>query len=76
MAAEKIVQIDSSTEVGKISTITVANVDNEFIGVSLTEHSGLEMRRIAAEIHDIRNVVRIRDLLNAFLAMNNHKEAR
>ncbi len=72
MGAQRVCSIDA----GEGIVLMVANVENDFIGMSLTEKSGLNMRRVAAEIKDIKDLIQIRDLLNGFLKQHECKEAR
>lgn len=52
---------------GKAVDIFMAEVEGGFLGVSLTERDGLSMRRIAAEMHDLSEIKKLRDSLNAFI---------
>jgi hypothetical protein len=52
---------------GKV-TVLAANIENRFLGLSLTEATGgLGMRRIATEIHDVDDMIKLRDVLTALI---------
>ena len=48
-------------------TVWMANVENAFIGISLTERDGLNMRRVATELRDVDAAKRLRAFLDAMI---------
>lgn len=51
--------------------LVVADVESEFIGVSVTERNGLEMKRIGGDLNNVKDIRAMRDLLTAFLERHN-----
>ena len=49
------------------TTLLATDVNCQFIGLSLTEHNGLNMRRITIELHEAAQIRSLRDVLSAFL---------
>ena len=45
------------------STLEIFNVENTFLGMTITEKQGLSMRRVALELKDITETKRLRDFL-------------
>lgn len=49
------------------TVLYLADVEREFLGLSVTERVGLEIRRISVELRDIEQITQLRDSLDAFL---------
>lgn len=54
----------SHTTARKTHTLVLVNVEDRFVGMSLTEREGLNMRRVAIEIHDVNELRAMRDFLD------------
>lgn len=55
---------------GERVELVAVDVEGQFIGLSLSEHKGLEMHRVGAELHHLDDIQAMRDSLSAFLARN------
>lgn len=49
------------------TTLFLTSVEEEFLGLSLTERDGLDMRRVTIELHEVEQITVLRDTLSAFL---------
>ena len=56
-------------------TMRLVNVENEFLGLSLTESEGLTMRRVATEIREVGDMIKMRDVLNAMIERQKSRPA-
>ena len=52
----------------KTKELTVCNVENAFLGVSITERDGITMRRISTEINDVQELQKIRDTIDQLIS--------
>ena len=48
--------------------VALVDVEGQCLGLSLTEHRGLEMRRVGAELQNTDDIRALRDSLNSYLA--------
>lgn len=58
----------AGTSEARIDLLCVS-VEDEFLGVSMTERHGLNVRRVSGELREIADIVALRDTLNAFIAL-------
>jgi len=47
--------------------LAAIDVEGEFIGLSITSHDGLEFKRVAGELTNVKDIQALRDMLTAFL---------
>ncbi len=59
--------LDLNSPDGKRVVFMATDVEGSFVGLSITEHAGLEMRKVGAELHDLDDIQTLRDTLSAFL---------
>ena len=52
---------------GDYIEVFCANVDQQFIGLSITARRGLELQRVTVEIHEREQIATLSEVLNTFL---------
>lgn len=66
-------QFDAAGSGNENVQLWAANVQDEFVGISLTERQGFTMRRVCAEVHQIDDIKKLRDVLSAFIDRKENK---